>query len=308
MPPPARRFEFVADRYTGATPAIGCDGLVPGAALDLTHWRGNRTPRAYKADTSTEIALKFIDAPESESDAWAGAVVVNNHFDTDGVLSCWVLLEPEIARPYRDLLIAAAEAGDFDEWPAHDRGLWLDASTRALAGRAADDAEAYAIAFDQLRGLLATLDDRGDLWGVEWDQLQQARRALDSGLLCIERRGGIGLVRHAPGQAEIPGPLLARALLPLARRYLLAFEHGDGTRSYRYERPRYAWAETVIRPPCPPPDAPALAQALGTSWTIEALPGMTGIVQTRSPIADSPEIVLTRLDALDPIPARDSAP
>ena len=68
---------------------------------------------------------------------WASAVAVNNHFDTDGVLSVWTLLDPERALAQRDLLVAAAEAGDFDEWPALDRGLWLDAAIRALgSGRA----------------------------------------------------------------------------------------------------------------------------------------------------------------------------
>ena len=124
----ARRFEFVPGTYAGAAPAIGCDGLVPGAALDLTHWRGNRTPAEFRADTSTEIALKF--AASAEAARWADAVVVNNHFDTDGLLSAWALLEPSQAAASRDLLIAAAEAGDFDEWPALDAGLRLDPGDR----------------------------------------------------------------------------------------------------------------------------------------------------------------------------------
>jgi hypothetical protein len=127
MPARTRRFQFVEDAYEGDAPAISCDGLVPGAALDLTHWQGNRTPSQYKADTSTEIALNFVSSPEAV-DRWAEAVVVNNHFDTDGLLSIWVLLDPEQATAYRDLLVAAAEAGDFDEWPEQDRGLWLDAA------------------------------------------------------------------------------------------------------------------------------------------------------------------------------------
>jgi hypothetical protein len=119
---PGRRFEFVEDAYDGRVPAISCDGLVSGAALDLTHWQGNRTPEKYKADTSTEIALKFVDTPEAR-EQWANAVVVNNHFDTDGVLSVWTLLDPASAQAQRELLIAAAEAGDFDEWPEVEHGL-----------------------------------------------------------------------------------------------------------------------------------------------------------------------------------------
>ena len=40
----ARHFVFVEESYEGDPPAISCDGLVPGAALDLTHWQGNHTP------------------------------------------------------------------------------------------------------------------------------------------------------------------------------------------------------------------------------------------------------------------------
>jgi hypothetical protein len=301
MFPRAARFEFVdhAGRYDQPTPAIGCDGLVPGASLDLTHWQGNRTPLAFKADTSTEIALKFVASEESAR--WAGALVVNNHFDTDGVLSVWTLLEPEQAQANRDLLIAAAEAGDFDEWPADDRGLWLDAAIRALASPASDDAEAYAIVFPQVPDLLAHLDRRRDLFGAEWDQLMTAVKDVASGTIQIERRGTVGLVMHALGQAESPGPILARRLLPGTRRYLLAFEQAGGTFHYRYERPRYAWAETVVRPACPAPEYSSLARSLGPAWTSDNLPGMTGLARTLRPIPEPPEAVVMRLAQVDPL-------
>src|ERR1044071_4425111 len=122
MFPRASRFEFVEGPYTGAAPAICCDGLVPGLVLELSHWTGNRTPLEFKADTSTEMALKFVGSQASLT--LAGAPIVNNHFDVDGVMAIWVLLEPEQAAASRDLLVAAAEAGDFDEWPGEDRGLW----------------------------------------------------------------------------------------------------------------------------------------------------------------------------------------
>jgi hypothetical protein len=296
----ARRFEFVAGRYDGATAAIGCDGLVPGAALDLTHWQGNKTPLEFKADTSTEIALKFVASPESAR-KWAGAVVVNNHFDTDGLLSAWALLEPELALANQPLLIAAAEAGDFDEWPGEPRGLWLDAAVRALAAEAGDDSAAYGALLPQLKGLLPMLDDRRDLWGTEWDALQNALTALDDGRLVAKSRGPLGTLTHADGQPEAPGPILARLFLTGARRYLLAFDQGDDTFSYRYERPRYAWADTVVRPPIPEPDATTLLRALGPNWTDENLPGMTGIVQTRRPVAEPPDALARRLVAVDPL-------
>jgi hypothetical protein len=295
---PTRRFQFVEDAYEGDAPAISCDGLVPGAALDLTHWQGNRTPSRYKADTSTEIALNFVGSPEAV-DRWAEAVVVNNHFDTDGLLSIWVLLDPKQATARRDLLVAAAEAGDFDEWPVQDRGLWLDAAIRALASSAADDAAAYQAVLPQLPDLIRRLDERRDLWGREWDELQAAVGALESGGLRAESHGAIGVMIHPPGQPEAPGPLLARRFLPAARRYLLAFERGDGRYDYRYERPHYAWADTVVRPVLSQPDAEVLATALGPEWTDEGLPGMTGIIRTQRPVSERPDALVGRLLQVD---------
>jgi hypothetical protein len=290
---------FVEESYEGDFPAISCDGLVPGAALDLTHWQGNHTPNRYKADTSTEIALKFVATPEAK-ERWSDAVVVNNHFDTDGLLSIWTLLDPECADGCRELLVAGAEAGDFDEWPANDRGLWLDAAIRALASGTEDDAAAYRTVLPQLPELIDNLDERRDLWGPEWDALLYAAAALESGRLRADRHGRIGSLVHSQGQREAPGPLVARQFLPGAARYLLAFERDGGRFDYRYERPRYAWADTVVRPVLPAPDAAVLAKVLGPAWTAGGLPGLTGIIQTSRPLAERPDAIIRRLAELDP--------
>jgi hypothetical protein len=296
---PARRFEFVEESYEGECPAISCDGLVPGAGLDLSHWQCNQTPQRYKADTSTEIALNFVVSREVV-ERWACAVAVNNHFDTDGALSVWALLDPKRALARRDLLIAAAEAGDFDEWPALDLGLWLDAAIRGLGSSAGDDAAAYRTVLGQLPELIENLDGRRDLWGGEWEALQAAVAGLGSGSLRAERCDAIGIMIHSLDEPEAPGPLLARRFLPGAKRYLLAFDRGGGVYDFRYERPRYAWADTIIRPILAQPDAALLAKSLGPEWTSEGLPGMTGICATERPVSDLPDAMARRLAQLDP--------
>jgi hypothetical protein len=296
---PGRRFEFVEDAYDGRVPAISCDGLVSGAALDLTHWQGNRTPEKYKADTSTEIALKFVDTPEAR-EQWANAVVVNNHFDTDGVLSVWTLLDPASAQAQRELLIAAAEAGDFDEWPEVEHGLWLDAAIRALAARAGDDAAAYRLVLESLPDLIHRLRERRDLWGEEWDALHSATAGIESGRLHPEKSGRVGVLIHKLGVPEAPGAVLARCFLRTTRRYLLAFEREGGMYDFRYERPHYAWADTVIRPTLAAPDGLTIARQLGPEWTSDGLPGMTGICGTSRPLAERPDAIVQRLAVLDP--------
>lgn len=75
---------------------ICVDGLVKGVDLQLSHWTNNETPDHLYADLSTEIALKFAAGEGASDPRWADAVVVNNHYDTDGVLSVFALLHPQV--------------------------------------------------------------------------------------------------------------------------------------------------------------------------------------------------------------------
>lgn len=96
---------------------IFCDGTggdwyEPKTDLELSHWRPNRTPIEYRAGTSTEICFRFLDSPRSGD--WT--VAVNNHVDVDGILSVYALVQSEHALKHRQVLIEAAEIGDFWEW------------------------------------------------------------------------------------------------------------------------------------------------------------------------------------------------
>ena len=89
--------------------------------LELSHWIPNATPADFKADTSTEICLRYVAAPGTADID----LVINNHVDVDGVLSTFVLLHPEISLQHRATLIEAASMGDF--------GGWGDTEARHLA-------------------------------------------------------------------------------------------------------------------------------------------------------------------------------
>jgi hypothetical protein len=288
---------------TAAPPAsIACDGLVDGAEIHASHWAGNRTPAALKADTSVEIALRLAGQGVPR-----GARVTNNHFDTDGVLAVFALLHPDVAARHAGLITAAAEAGDFDEWPADERGLRLDMAIRVLAGRAGGDGAAYERILPALDGLIADVDARRDLWGEEWQGLLDAERRAGQGALEVQRGGGVAVFLHRPGVGELPGAVLSRRQPAGATRWLLAFEQGDGTWHHRYERPRWAWADTVRRPRLKAPSRNAIAQDLGEAWAIKANLGMTGILRTAQAVQMGPEEVLDVLLRRDPgarVPSR----
>jgi hypothetical protein len=286
-------FAFVPFGGHASSEAVSCDGLVDGAGLHLSHWDKNHTPRELKADTSVEIALRFVEANASDLDA---RPVANNHFDTDGVLAVFTLLEPETAQAHRSLIVSAAEAGDFDEWPSDERGLWLDAAIRALGSRAGGDRSAYAAVLPQLRELCSTIEARRDLWGEEADTL---RAAIERDGVRCERAGKVALFVHERGEPEAPGPMLSRLAGEGCTRWLIALQSNDGF-SYRYERPRYAWADTVRRVPIAAPSKNAIARELGEGWAIKGELGMTGLCRTVRPIALAPEVVLERIFAGDP--------
>src|SRR5437764_6913536 len=111
-------FEYYSDAIADV-PKLSIDGTVDNA-IHFSHWQGNETPASVKADTSTEIALNLVAAPDRNELTQGIDLVTNNHFDTDGVLSVWTVLTGERAPELRDKLIPAAEAGDFCELRTED--------------------------------------------------------------------------------------------------------------------------------------------------------------------------------------------
>src|SRR5713226_10373793 len=112
------RFEYYHDAIANL-PKLSVDGTVDNA-IHFSHWHGNETPESVKADTSTDIALNLVAAPNRDELTRGIDLVTNNHFDTDGVLSVWTVLTGERALQLRDKLIAAAAAGDFSELSTED--------------------------------------------------------------------------------------------------------------------------------------------------------------------------------------------
>src|SRR5712692_7918639 len=112
------KLEYYHDSIANV-PKLSVDGTVDNA-IHFSHWQGNETPLSVKADTSTEIALNVVAAPNRDELTRGIDLVTNNHFDTDGVLSVWTMLNVERAQPLRDKLIPAAEAGDFCELSTED--------------------------------------------------------------------------------------------------------------------------------------------------------------------------------------------
>src|SRR3954463_15141316 len=101
---------FVPYEELGEQPNVIVDGSgTPSTVLTLSHWPGSRVPPSLAADLSAEIVVRYLEQPELHVDV---DVVSNNHFDQDGLMGVWALVEPEQALTHRELLIDVARAGD----------------------------------------------------------------------------------------------------------------------------------------------------------------------------------------------------
>jgi hypothetical protein len=270
-------FEFYTDALEN-TPKLSVDGTVPNS-VHFSHWEGNETPEELKADTSTEIALNLVASPQRDSFTQGIELVTNNHFDCDGVLSCWTVLSGERALAYRDLLIAAAEAGDFSEHssddgvrvsiaiqgaeqssPNNDDGSPL---AQMLAGREFatriidNDALAYELVFPAVERLLTNVNAYEPLWRDGWKAVAEAIESFESGRSQARwfLDSGISLITLAPeifsGGAFSPtkhsAPFTAISKYARGELFLIAIPTAGGW-FYRLDYPYYSWAETVVRP------------------------------------------------------------
>src|SRR6267142_4655459 len=267
------RFEFY---HAGIdkVPKLSVDGTVANS-VHFSHWQGNETPAEVKADTSTEIALNLVASPNRAKLTQDIELVTNNHFDTDGVLSVWTVINGERALEFRDRLISAAEAGDFSEYtneagvrtslaiqgsdqtgPDDETGSPL---ARLIAGeQVMDDAKGYELVLPEVEHLLTRIDDYEPLWRSGWERIAKAIESFERGDSQVEEYadarlslitlapeifsgGGFNPTRHAAPYTAISR--YARGTL-----YLFAIPRDDGW-YYRFDYPYYSWAETIVRRP-----------------------------------------------------------
>jgi hypothetical protein len=264
------RFEFYSEAIA-AEPKLSVDGTVDNA-IHFSHWQGNETPTAVKADTSTEIALNVIAAANRDELTQGIDLVTNNHFDTDGVLSVWTMLNGERALPLRERLIAAAEAGDFCELSSVDgvrASIVIQGSdsptdksgsplAQQLGGEAVtDEARAYELVLPHVESVITRTNDYEALWRDSWARIEVALDSFAKGESRVEEDAAarLSIVTLAPEVFGAIGfdpyhhsaPFTAISHHAHGQLFLIATPMNGGW-AYRVDYPYYSWAETIVRP------------------------------------------------------------
>src|SRR5689334_10638835 len=265
------RFEFYTEALENV-PKLSVDGTV-GNSIHFSHWEGNSTPTEVKADTSTEIALNLVASPNRAALTQGIELVTNNHFDTDGALSCWTVLTGERALRYRDLLISAAEAGDFSEYSSDDGvrvSIAIQGSDQAspndddgsplarfLAGEAVDDERrAYELVLPRVEHLVTHINEYESLWREGWESVVAAVESFEKGeSRVVEHSSDISVITLAPELFDGAGfsptrhsaPYTAISKFARGKLFVIAIPTTSGW-FYRVDYPYYSWAETDVRP------------------------------------------------------------
>ena len=248
---------------------ISVDGLVPNS-FHLSHWAGNETPAALKADTSTEIALNFIADPYYKTLFPNANILTNNHFDTDGLLSVFTLLYPQKAEPIAKTLIETSEACDFSSFSS-EYGVQINLLINELchseespfrkqwkSSSGPKEAIYYKTLIQELPDLIKRKDDYSSLWRGKFDKIVASMEMFEKRAVWVEEYRDEKLTVIVDNTKPAPQ---AVDYYCKGDAFLVVHEN-KGKYSYDLSYRYYSWADTVRRPAISKPPTTHLAEYL----------------------------------------------
>lgn len=310
---------FIAYDQADAIPNIVVDGAANAATqITLSHWPKSGTPHPLKANSSTEVVFRYLEDPAFQVEATA---ITNNHFDEDGLVGLYTLLQPEAAKSDRDLLVGIAHAGDYKTYSDRRAArIAFTISAFAVGATSPLDVNIFALPYAEkaaalyrellprLGTILRDTDKFRRYWEPEDQRLSDSETRLSRGAIQIDERPELDLavVTILEGEGdEADAAYLGchrmaihnatarnRLLIRRGRRYVFA---------YRYE----SWVQMVTRRPLPRVDLTPLAEALSAeepgaaAWTFDGVAEIT----PRMTLAGAQECAVSPAAFLDRVSA-----
>lgn len=291
--------QYLPYNRLGITPNIIVDSVpIESTIMTLSHWPASGSPGELKADLSAEIVFNFLDWPDAQSVQDRAEAVSNNHFDEDGLVGIFALLNPQAAQEERELLLDIATAGDFGTYKNREAAqvsfvlqAWAQPDksplNRAVFRRPYD--EVTSILYEELLPRFSNIFQRVHFLEQYWKDedllLDWSESAIENGSIKIEEFSDLDFsVIETPATKEWAAarPIVDGARWTHSVCHQFAAHNAtncsrilvtDGQRHdfyYRYE----TWVETVNRKPQPRLDLRPIAQTLNrlegrSIWTAE---------------------------------------
>jgi hypothetical protein len=282
-------------------PNVVVDGsATTNTVLTLSHWPGSPdVPPEVQADLSAEMAFRYLDHREPLHGT--ARVVSNNHFDQDGLVGVFALVDPTEAQARRPLLEDLAASGDFGTYRFRDAArasmvvsAFTDPERSPFGPLPASYDEQTALLYTQALGRLTALvddvDGHRDLWADEDAELSESEAAVASGVVRIDEHPDVDLAvvtvggsrrwsGHRFGGRRYDGvhPMAIHNATRCPSLLLVA----DGT--YRFTFRYESWVKYRSRPVPQRVDLAPLADALSAAddvlWTSDAVAALTPELQ-----------------------------
>jgi hypothetical protein len=196
--------QFVPYHLLGDTPNVIVDGMSNAATVcNLSHWPHSGTRQELKDDLSAQIVFHYLDCPDFRVNAEA---VSNNHFDEDGLVSLYSILNPSAAYQQRELLIDIAGAGDFGTYRSSEAARiafvlasYADKQQSPLKQEIFDQPypEYTSALYRELLPLLPDMIDNLGKYRPYWEEentfLKRSEKAIETGQIKIEEKREIDL-------------------------------------------------------------------------------------------------------------------
>ncbi len=317
------KMRYVPFDELDSSPNIIVDGAAgTGTVLTLSHWPKSGTPAALKRDTSTEIVFAYLDSPSFHVQA---EIASNNHFDEDGLLGIYALLDTAMAEKHRVLLIDASRAGDFGVYKQREAArIAFVISAYADPDLSPLPAEIFAMPYPKAAGelyrklldimprLLTNLSEYKNVWEAEDEMLSASEELIEKGLITIEENPSLDLAvvhmpqdlppehvhRFAQSRQAQCHPFALNSRTDCSRLLIVQGQHVEF--QYRYE----SWVQLVSRRPALRVDLKDLAGELNLEETSEGRWAFDGVdritprlhLEGNATTSLSPELIQQKLE------------
>ena len=259
---------------------------IESTVLTLSHWPESGCPPEFKADLSAEIVFNFLKSDTAESMKSSAEAVSNNHFDEDGLVGIFTLLNPEAALAEKEFLLDVATAGDFGTYQNREAAqVAFVLQAWAQPDKSPLNRAVFRLPYDEVTGILyeellprfSNLFQRVHYLEQYWKEedllLSFSENAIQEGSIKIEEHPHLDFsIVETPASKEwtaaLPKVSAARWTHSVCHQFAVhnatkssRILVSDGIRHdfyYRYE----TWVETIVRKPQPRIDLKPLAAKL----------------------------------------------
>ncbi|MGH9172204.1 MAG: DUF6687 family protein [Acidimicrobiales bacterium] len=286
-------------------PHVMVDGAARRSSVaTLSHWPQSPTPRWLARDLSAEIVLDYLRLASGASrpriarrdraslaalvaSVALAEAVTNDHFDEDGVMSAFALVDPASALDEAALVAAAASCGDFGV-VGDDRAAQVAFSLGpiAAAAGATGTSDCYRAVLPVVGELLERPDHYERYWREDFAALQAGRDAIATGQVTLsDVAGDLCVVKRVDASgALLPGaeggrPISEVAINSATKASRILSVDGDRCElTLRYE----GWVRYVSRRIPLRPDLGPLAARLselepsGVTWLADPVGTIVG--------------------------------